>query len=381
LLLRPMSSGRRGLIGLAALPVPTCARNPSPVVPHGDNTGRRVVRFGVRPVPVFPGRRQLRTGGRGVARRPSSRRILRLGRQAADRQPLMGFCPLQHMRHALRCGAVPSATRSRFGVLRCIALLAHAVLRSATVRRHFVRLPPLRNRCPFCPERHWLSRHHLRACAFWPPYVPAGLGRIGASCRCLARSFIAGFFACDVSYRGRRLRAALPAAFHSRRRSWGFGPFAASLRPGQRNVSTSRAPRAVFRDSASIDFRRGIGRVFYIRKAADHGFALRLLGFSPVQPARFLWAEAAMGFASSRYSDTDRCDVEGSSPRRPAVPGHTLRGPSARGLASRDRPELWARPVAYRALQRIEETVAWPPAGERRPPTTPCMRSCTVRNI
>jgi hypothetical protein len=42
----------------------------------------------------------------------------------------------------------------------------------------------------------------------------------------------------------------------------GFAPFAASLRPDQQGVSISLAPLAVSRDSTSIDFRRGIGRVF-----------------------------------------------------------------------------------------------------------------------
>lgn len=113
-----------------------------------------------------------------------------------------------------------------------------------------------------------------------------GLGRTGTSCRCPPRSFIAGFFACDVSDRCAGLTRPCRLALWQPAALMGFSPFAASLRPGQRRVSTPLAPHAVSRDSASIDFRRGVGRVFYSRKVADHGFALRLLGFSPVQPAR-----------------------------------------------------------------------------------------------
>jgi len=219
-----------------------------------------------------PLRRSARPGGPGSAPASNWRpvrcspsligRIWRLGRQAVNRLPLMGFRPLQHMRLALRCGRShpPHDPASAFcAVSRSSPMRFYASRQSGAISSGS---RPCESVARVCPEQQWLSRHHIRACAFLAAVSPVGLGRTGASCRCLARSFIAGFFACDVSYRCRRPRAALPAAFHSRRRSWGFSPFAASLRPGQQSVSTSHAPHAVCHDSASINFRRGIGRVF-----------------------------------------------------------------------------------------------------------------------
>lgn len=208
------------------------------------------VRFSVRPVGQAYGRPltdQPQTGGLNKRLAALATGSFGPGGDRPAQAPLMRFC-------------APSA------------LSGHAALTRACQTRSI----PLRRSAPL----------RVSACAAVhpsPTLLHPGLFGHGPHRRCPSRPFVAGFFACDVS--GRRPRASRDLAGALLRPGSAPGVLCPSqllfLRPGQRDVSITHTPHAVFRKSASIDFRRGVGRVFYLQMAADLGASAAATGFFP----------------------------------------------------------------------------------------------------
>lgn len=163
--------------------------------------------------------------------------------------PLMRFSPLQHMRPHCADPGMPGPVNPASAFVRPCGLPLNAAMRPSPALLHSGR---------------FLGHGH------------SGAARRGHSSPDSSRA--------TSQADGHGLRVALPQRSALRQRSWGFVPFAALfLRPGQRDVSITRTPPAVSRKPASIGFRRGVGRVFYLLMAADPRLPPRLLGFSPVQ--------------------------------------------------------------------------------------------------